>query len=595
MTDNYEFMRSSESQNIDEYTPYTNKQFNFVNDTNSSVYSSAGLSLVQFDLSSIYNSQTFVDTNDMFLVIPLVTVAAFGTAALGGATVAPVAGNFALTSLKSSYLNLIHQCDLSIDGKTIESTQPYQNIPCNFRMMSEMSIGDQKTMGPTFGFSEVLDSPNSCLFNNLGPASNAVPYRGNGFTNNLPFSSIAAGFGSSSQGTIGPQNKNCINEATQRRLGRTVDLSATGTALAAELKNNFAAIIGTGNQSGTELRPYYTTSGNYMIWYDTAVIKLSSIMDSFAEVGLCKKFNGNLRIWLNTGSLNVAVGGAGVIDTVQYTITNTNSTFTNTCPLMINHLNNAPGLGGLPTTTTNIVAGLFIGTATQTTVGPSGISLSASGASHALRSCRIYYSQVSISLPKAISYITENRSKTVRFRNMVMQPYYNIAAGSTINQLVSSGIVNPLGILIVPFISPSSNGIALTSTNLTQYGSPFDSAPLTTAPISLTNLQVAIGGQNQLNDTLFYGFQHFVEQVSLAENLTSADWGISCGLFSQQWWETFRYYYINVSRSDGADKKTPRNVNLSFINNSAVIIEVMVFVIFADSFVIDVETGNVTR
>jgi len=132
MTDNYEFMRSSESQNIDEYTPYTNKQFNFVNDTNSSVYSSAGLSLVQFDLSSIYNSQTFVDTNDMFLVIPLVTVAAFGVAAHDGSSAAPVAGNFALTSLKSSYLNLIHQCDLSIDGKTIESTQPYQNIPCNF-------------------------------------------------------------------------------------------------------------------------------------------------------------------------------------------------------------------------------------------------------------------------------------------------------------------------------------------------------------------------------------------------------------------------------------------------------------------------------
>ena len=80
---------------------------------------------------------------------------------------------------------------------------------------------------------------------------------------------------------------------------------------------------------------------------------------------------------------------------------------------------------------------------------------------------------------------------------MVMQPYYNITAGSTINQLASSGIVNPLGILIVPFISPSSNGVANVSSNLTQYGSPFDSAPLTTAPISLTNLQVAIGGQNQ--------------------------------------------------------------------------------------------------
>ena len=97
-----------------------------------------------------------------------------------------------------------------------------------------MSIGDQKTMGPTFGFSEVLDSPNSCLFNNLAPSGGAVPYRGNGFTNNLPFSRVATGFGSSSQGSIGAQNKNCVNESTQRRLGRTVDLSATGTGLAAE-------------------------------------------------------------------------------------------------------------------------------------------------------------------------------------------------------------------------------------------------------------------------------------------------------------------------------------------------------------------------
>ena len=183
MSDNFEFMKSSESQNIDEYSPYTNKQCNFVNDTNSSVYTNLSLSLVQFDLSSIYNSQTFVDTNDMFLVIPLTTVAAFNSTP--GVVVAPVAGNYALCSIKSSYLHLIHQCDLSIDGKTIESTQPYQNVACNFRLMSEMSQGDLKSMGPSFGFSEVLDTPNSVVFNNV----NTAVVRGNGFTNNVPFGS----------------------------------------------------------------------------------------------------------------------------------------------------------------------------------------------------------------------------------------------------------------------------------------------------------------------------------------------------------------------------------------------------------------------
>ena len=183
-------------------------------------------------------------------------------------------------------------------------------------MMSEMSIGDQKTMGPTFGLSEVLDGPNSCIFNNAVPSSNAVPYRGNGFTNNIPFNNVLGGAGIGYQSSIGPQNTGCVNEAAQRRLGRTVDLSATGIAAPIVGNNNFSAIIGTGSQSNAELRSYYTTIGNYMVWYDTAIIKLSSIMDSFREVGLCKRFNSVLRLWINTGALNVTVAQPGVLNQV---------------------------------------------------------------------------------------------------------------------------------------------------------------------------------------------------------------------------------------------------------------------------------------
>ena len=300
MTDNYEFMRSSESQNVDEYTPYTNKQFNFVNDTNSAVYTNNGLSLVQFDLSSIYNSQTFVDTNDMFLVIPLVTVAAFTTdnaivplPVIGGAGGLAGCSYYPLCSIKSSYLNLVHQCDLNIDGKTIESTQPYQNVACNFRLMSEMSQGDLKSMGPTYGFSEVLDTPNSAIFNNAA-AVGGVGYRGNGFTNNLPLNPTAGSASCGTQTSMNiAQNTGSINEATQRRLGRTIDLSPGSNAAGVSF-NNFGPITGSGASqlAGNELRPYYTTNNNFMIWYDCAVIKLSSIMDSFGEIGLCKRFNG---------------------------------------------------------------------------------------------------------------------------------------------------------------------------------------------------------------------------------------------------------------------------------------------------------------
>ena len=89
----------------------------------------------------------------------------------------------------------------------------------------------------------------------------------------------------------------------------------------------------------------------------------------------------------------------------------------------------------------------------------------------------------------------------------------------------------------------------------------------------------------------YYNFENFIEQVNLAEALTSSDMGVSCGLISQSFWETFRYYYVNIERSAMTDKHVARNINISFTNNSLVPIDVLIFIIYSSEFVIDVETG----
>ena len=54
MTDNYEYEKSLRPQDIDDYSPYMDKQYNgFINDLNSSVYTNTSISLVQFDLGQI--------------------------------------------------------------------------------------------------------------------------------------------------------------------------------------------------------------------------------------------------------------------------------------------------------------------------------------------------------------------------------------------------------------------------------------------------------------------------------------------------------------------------------------------------------------
>ncbi len=92
-----------------------------------------------------------------------------------------------------------------------------------------------------------------------------------------------------------------------------------------------------------------------------------------------------------------------------------------------------------------------------------------------------------------------------------------------------------------------------------------------------------------------YTYENFLQQIVSAESLTSSDIGVNVGLISQQWWEMNRVYYIDLARSRSADKESLRSISLSFTNNSLKAIDLMVFTIFLDKVVMNIETGIVVR
>jgi hypothetical protein len=79
------------------------------------------------------------------------------------------------------------------------------------------------------------------------------------------------------------------------------------------------------------------------------------------------------------------------------------------------------------------------------------------------------------------------------------------------------------------------------------------------------------------------------------EGLTSSDFGVSTGLISQGYWEMSKWYFVNVERGNIADKLQPRDINVSFSNNSNVPVDVIIFTFYSDQLTIDVETGIVTK
>jgi hypothetical protein len=115
------------------------------------------------------------------------------------------------------------------------------------------------------------------------------------------------------------------------------------------------------------------------VWYDFVVIKLAHLFESLGKMGLVRRFDATLSLWVNTGTVSVTVTNAGVDVSQNYTLTPENNSFSNTCPLMVNWILGG-GSYGVPAGATSIVSGLYINKPPSTSY--TSINLSSSGATH---------------------------------------------------------------------------------------------------------------------------------------------------------------------------------------------------------------------
>lgn len=605
MSDVYEFAKSNSVQGAGDSTPYVSKQWQYINDINSGVYSNNGTTLVQFDLSSIYNSNNFVGINEGYFVVPLTYVQAYSASFSSGTLLAPTGtgGDNMRLGLKNGFFNLVHACEIMVNGQTLESYQPYLNAYSGFKMLSQMSQDDLNAYGPSLGMGNKIDNPASIKYNNnasqqvtgtFGSTTTAKgPNGGNGISNNLPYSSSATLTNFGDQAVFGLQNSTAYNNGYFSRLNRIVDLQGNAGVSANSLygTTTYGLTIQSAGNVATEYRPSFQIANNCMIWYDYAVIRIADILDSMKQMPLMKKFDGIVRLSLNVGVVGcqVVAGTDGNLMTSA-----TASTFTNTCPLMVSSI-----LTSQTATTVAVVSGLFVGRATTT--NQFGINLGASNANNPMNACRFYFPQVVLKPERALSYVSENRNKVVSYVSVLYNQASTITAGATYSGLIQSGVSNIKGVLILPFISGATHGLmnvasgtAVISgiTAFSELLSPFSCAPMQTAPISLTQINVTIGGQNVCQNFTTFGFENFLEQVAPYDKINGADLGLSCGLISEYVWaNSYRSYFIDCSRGTLGDALTPRNVNVSFQNNSQQTIDCLIFVEYYANRVLDVETG----
>ena len=149
-----------------------------------------------------------------------------------------------------------------------------------------------------------------------------------------------------------------------------------------------------------------------MYWFDYGIIYLKYVLDAIDKIGLVKCISMRLKMYVNTGAIQIAVQNPNTLTLAYGTFT---SSFSTTCPLTINWLGSTSA--GVPATTAWITAGLFIARP-PTSMGNNLVTLG-SLSSHSMTACRCYYSQVQLEPEKAYKYLTENTNKQIVYENFL--------------------------------------------------------------------------------------------------------------------------------------------------------------------------------
>lgn len=196
------------------------------------------------------------------------------------------------------------------------------------------------------------------------------------------------------------------------------------------------------------------------------------------------------------------------------------------------------------------------------------------------------------------SYELSSQSQEKVMRSPVLsRPFFDIyfsqvtnqSSLSYINTQIASGLSNPKALIVVPQLSQTILGYP-------SQASVFNTSPATTDPqISLTNTQIKVGSQYVLFDRVNYGFTQFIENNSQLFGLNGNQSNcLNSGIIDmQKWRHNYRYYAYDISRYEKSQDNVPQMLTFESYNNSALPIDLYIYVLYERSAEFDLARGAV--
>ncbi len=539
---------------------------------------------VIFDTSTLSNSNKWADYRNARLSIPLMYTLSSDVDLTGTSQAASMMG------MKQTFAHLIHSMQLEWAGTSILQSTPFSSFWSAFQLETTFSMSDVVTNGKTIGF-----YPNSSNFAQYTAAS----YQGNGTCNNNPLNEFSSDFGLS--GNYGSLMRSMVQNAM---IG---DLKTGG----ASESQSYSEMTQTEFGSMRQTTLVKQTSKEYYAAIQ-ATIRLRDISDFFSNLPLLKGVYFRLTLNLNQCTVAASVGSDGKISTTQSQVT---SPLGGAVPFMIVLPNENIKLTGneqvqVTDTTTGEVStennqvsqsapklseGTMIFSLVLGNVPSSSSGFTSTNVQSKLnQSCFMYVNAYTFNPIFEQAYLSKP-AKTIVYEDIFQFTTATAASGNQFNYLITNGLSNLKGVLVMPVFDYPSSAITSEKTNPIPFQSPYDTCPDTPSPmVQFTNFNVTVAGANMIYNNIQYPFEMYENHLaginSINANQTN---GLTSGLID--FWQFQRnknFYWVDTSRMLPVDQAIPKSVAVSGFNTSSRPVKLYVFCVYGVEISVDILTGS---
>lgn len=511
-----------------------------LNDTNGGSYS--GGSII-FDGNAISNSGRAADWANSVLAIPTVLKVS--------GDVGDNPANVFAASWKNS-IHAIHSLSVQISNSTVVEVHEFQNIPCSFKLLTELSKQEMESFKYSYGFNK--DNALSLGIQSANGIYAPATYESNNNPNS-PATALAANVGYNSVGVGGIKSQN--GAMLERMMDTSYDVSSYGDA------TQRSALQQTGKSTCVR-------EANYVVYHGVITLPLKFLHPLFEKMPLVRNAFFKMTFYSNLISKTVLTMAGGAYTAVASSLS------AKTCPYMISPIS----IG-------------LIAPAAGTITLESGIGKIDNISNPCFQVCKLFVPVYTLNPDYAERYFSMG-PKSIKYNNYSTCTTATVKANQPLNaHSLGNSQSRIRGLLVFPVRTFDLNNPQ------NPFLSPFTSSPSTTAPYAIvSNFNVKIAGSNHYTEgSINYSWETFQGEILKRGLNANLERSLGSGLLNQLEWESgYRFLYVDLTRKTGqGSDDVAKSVTVDLINSSPHCITYHFFIEFEKEITLNVSTGQLTN